>query len=253
MAIHVERAGAGPDLVLLHGWCLHGGVWDALAQRLAASFRLHVVDLPGHGRSRDVAFGALDDVVDEVAACCPEGAGVCGWSLGGLVALRLATRHPARVGALALVSATPRFARAPGWPHGMAPATLAAFADGLGAAPGKTIRRFLDLCAHGGPDARRGSRELAAILAQRETPSAADLASGLALLAHADLRSEVPAIGVPAIVVHGERDALVPVAAARWLAASLPAARLTEIAGAAHVPFATHPDAVALALADLHG
>ncbi|HRA24442.1 MAG TPA: alpha/beta fold hydrolase, partial [Usitatibacteraceae bacterium] len=51
MALHVELAGQGPDLVLLHGWGLHGGVWQGLARELAPAFRLHLVDLPGHGHS----------------------------------------------------------------------------------------------------------------------------------------------------------------------------------------------------------
>ncbi len=132
MALHVERHGSGPDLVLLHGWGLHGGVWSALAARLATSFRVHVVDLPGHGGSRDALLAGLDGLVDAVAEVTPVGARVCGWSLGGLAALRLAARHPAQVAALALVSTTPCFVRRDDWPHAMAPETLADFA--LGAA-----------------------------------------------------------------------------------------------------------------------
>ena len=57
MRLHVERLGSGPDLVLLHGWALHGGAWAPVAKRLAPRFRVHVVDLPGHGLSRGAAFG----------------------------------------------------------------------------------------------------------------------------------------------------------------------------------------------------
>ncbi|HEY0722138.1 MAG TPA: alpha/beta fold hydrolase, partial [Gammaproteobacteria bacterium] len=49
--LHIEVRGTGPDLVLLHGWGLHGGLFRSLADRLAPHFRLHLVDLPGHGRS----------------------------------------------------------------------------------------------------------------------------------------------------------------------------------------------------------
>ena len=53
--MHIETLGHGPDLVLIHGWALHGGVFAPLAERLASRFRLHLVDLPGHGYSRDPA------------------------------------------------------------------------------------------------------------------------------------------------------------------------------------------------------
>jgi pimeloyl-[acyl-carrier protein] methyl ester esterase len=253
MALHVEQLGDGPDLVLLHGWGLHGGVWHSLAARLAGSFRLHLVDLPGHGHSRNVLFEDLDAAVDAVAGCAPECACICGWSLGGLVALRLATRHPSRVATLALVSTTPCFVQRPGWQHAMRRQSLEDFALGLRTDPAKTIRAFVNLNALGGPQARDRMRELAALLVERGAPSAESLRAGLAVLHDADLRDEVSGIDRPATVIHGGRDVLAPPAAGRWLAGRLPRARLVEIADAAHLPFVSHAETVAQALETLHG
>jgi pimeloyl-[acyl-carrier protein] methyl ester esterase len=253
MALHVERAGAGPDLVLLHGWGLHGGVWHGLAAELAPAFRLHLVDLPGHGHSRATEFGTLDAAADAVAAAVPHGAALCGWSLGGLVAMRLATRHAGRLRAIALVSTTPCFAKRDDWPHAMARATLENFAAGLRDDPARTIRTFVNLNALGGPHARERMKELAALLVERGTPSSDTLAAGLAVLHDEDLRGEAAAIDLPAAVIHGARDALVPDAAGRWLAAALPFARFTGIPDAAHLPFVSHPATVAQALRHLAG
>lgn len=253
MALHVERQGSGPDLVLLHGWGLHGGVWSALPARLAASFRVHVVDLPGHGGSRNASLAGLDSLVDAVAEVTPAGARVCGWSLGGLAALRLAVRHPAQVAALALVSTTPCFVQRNDWPHAMAPETLADFAQGLRADPARTIRKFVNLNALGGPQARERTQELAALYLGRGAPSPAALAAGLAILRDTDLRSDIGAIAIPVMVIHGGRDMLAPVGAGRWLAQALPAAQFIEIEDAAHLPFVSHVDRVAAALEQLHG
>src|SRR6476646_11598564 len=51
--LHVEVIGQGPPLVLLHGWAMHGGVFAPLVARLRDRYTLHVVDLPGHGLSRE--------------------------------------------------------------------------------------------------------------------------------------------------------------------------------------------------------
>jgi len=74
------------------------------------------------------------------------------------------------------------------------------------------------------------------------------LIRALAVLASVDLRAEVAAIRQSALVIAGDRDTLVPIAAARWLAITLPNARFVPIVGAAHVPFLSHPDAFAAAL-----
>ena len=86
MSLHVEVVGKGPPLVLLHGWAMHGGVFAPLVARLRDRYTLHIVDLPGHGLSRDCDIPlALDPCVEAIAAHVPP-APWCGWSLGGLIA-----------------------------------------------------------------------------------------------------------------------------------------------------------------------
>ncbi|WP_313465623.1 alpha/beta fold hydrolase, partial [Stenotrophomonas sp.] len=106
--MHIDVTGHGPDLVLIHGWALQGGVFAPLVQRLADRFTLHLVDLPGHGHSRDDSTPLrLPHVVNAIAAATPS-AVWCGWSLGGLFALHAAATLP-KVRGLAMIAATPRF------------------------------------------------------------------------------------------------------------------------------------------------
>jgi len=253
MTLHVERIGAGPDLVLLHGWAMHGGAWSAVAPRLAKRFRLHVVDLPGHGRSRGVAFTDLGSLAARVAEVVPAGSAACGWSLGGLVAMRLATMATLGIRALGLVASTPSFVAREGWSAAIAPETLADFARGLARDRDATVRAFLHLTARGAAGARDCVRRLEALLAERPPAEVAALAAGLDVLATSDLRGDLSTIGRPATVIHGSLDELVPVEAGRLLATTLPSARLVEIPGAAHAPLLTHADAVASALERIDG
>ena len=147
--MHIHVTGSGPALVLIHGWALHGGIFAPLVERLSPQFQLHVVDLPGHGYSHDDATPLrLPYLVNAIAAATPP-AVWCGWSLGGLVALRAASLQPSRVPALAMVCATPKFVVAADWPQGMPAEVFHGFADGLRLDWQATIDRFIALEAFG--------------------------------------------------------------------------------------------------------
>src|SRR5258706_2370883 len=124
MTLHMEIRGRGRPLVLLHGWGFDSGIWTDLAERLARSRRVHLVDLPGHGYSRHRALGSLNALVDEVARTIPDDALVAGWSMGGLVAQRLARRHPGKVRGLAGMAGPPGSGAPKGWPPAKAPPPL---------------------------------------------------------------------------------------------------------------------------------
>jgi pimeloyl-[acyl-carrier protein] methyl ester esterase len=240
MSWHAESRGTGPDLVLLHGWGLHSGVWTEVIPVLAARWRVHAIDLPGHGHSAGVEAGPFDDATSELAAMVPKGATVCGWSLGGLIAQHLARRHPDRVGRLALVATTPCFAARPGWPHGMKAATLQTFADGLENNRDVMLKRFVALNAMHGPQGREAVRTFTQRLAERGPPSDRGLGATLEWLRDVDLREQTKGLEVRTTVIHGGRDMIVPAGAARWLAQNLPNATLHELASAAHMPFYSH-------------
>jgi len=253
MTLHVERLGAGPDLVLLHGWALHGGMWSAVAARLGARFRVHVVDLPGHGHSRGMAFTDLDTLAAHVAGAVPAGSAVCGWSLGAHVAMKLAAIAKLGIRALGLVAATPSFVSREGWSPGIAPATLARFARDLRHDRDGTVRAFLQLNARGAAGARACVRQLEGLLAGRPAADEGALAAGLDVLAMTDLRAESARLRQPAWVIHGLRDELVPADAGRFLATAMPNARFVGIDEAAHAVLVTHADAVAGALERIDG
>jgi pimeloyl-[acyl-carrier protein] methyl ester esterase len=250
VSVHVEREGVGPDLVLLHGWGVHGGAWSVVRAALAGHFTLHVVDLPGHGRSAHVPTGEFQAAVACVEAVLPAQATLCGWSLGGLFAQQLAARGRAKN--LALVATTPCFATRSDWPHAMKPATLEAFAQGLERDRERTLRDFVHLNALHGVQARDAVRTLTAQLSTHPASLAA-LEASLAWLRDVDLRTVAPRIRVPTVVVHGARDALAPVQAGRWLAANISGATLHELPDAAHLPFFTHREAFVAALEPFRG
>ncbi len=241
MMLWHERQGSGPDLVLVHGWGLHGGIWGDMPARLAKHFRVTTLDLPGHGRSRTAGEShSLAAFTDSVAALCPAPAIWLGWSLGGLIALQAALRHPQKVARLVLVGTTPKFVQAPDWPHAMPVEVFAGFARGLAEDYRATLLRFLSLQTGGHESARALLKQLRAELFAQGEPQPEALAAGLAILEQTDLRAALAAIQIPALVVHGSHDRLAPPAAGEYLAAQLPQARLLRIEGAGHAAFLSH-------------
>ena len=263
-AMHVDSLGSGTPLVLVHGWGMHGGMWGEIPKRLAAHFRVLAVDLPGHGHSlgsREWGVGSekqgtshllptshfplpnmLDSIVDQLSSQFDQPLSVCGWSLGGQIALRWAMRYPRQVSRLVLVASTPCFIRRPEWECAMKKEALAEFANALQQDYALTLRRFLALQVRGSEQERELLAALRSALSGRGEPNLDSLRSGLEILRNCDLRNELPGIRQPALVVAGERDTLTPPQASHYLAEKMPNARLATIKGAAHAPFLSHPD-----------
>ncbi len=264
--LHIEVRGRGAPLVLLHGWAMHGGVFAPLAARLSDAFELHLVDLPGHGRSRDSAVPLEPDAVVEAIAAHVPAAPWLGWSLGGMFALRAAASRPGAVPALLMMCSAPRFVRdmaatAPAAAssatvatsadgrYGMSPEVFAGFAQGLREDYHGTLERFIALEAFGSDDARGELRALRDEVFARGEPPASALAQGLDLLRTVDQRPLLPGLEVPSLWIAGRRDRVVDPRAMRAAAEGTPGARFVQVEHGGHAPFLTHADEVAEAIA----
>ncbi|AKU12101.1 BioH protein [Azoarcus sp. CIB] len=145
---------------------------------------------------------------------------------------------------LILIGATPCFVARDGdtpWPYGLDAATVAAFNASFATDPAGTQKKFIALQSLGDARRRAVAADLAAALADAGPAHAPGLSCGLELLANTDLRACVPEILQPTQLIHGAGDALMPLAAAQWLARQLPNARLTRFDDCGHAPFLSRP------------
>ena len=242
MTLCTHTQGDGRDIVLIHGWGLHSGIFDDLAHDLKTRYRVTRVDLPGHGCSHGVDFPTDPArLVADLTAAVPADAHWLGWSLGGMAALQHAVDHPGSLRSLILVTATPRFVADTDWP-GMDSQTLASFAAGLSSDYLGTLNRFLALQVHGVANRTTLLRRLTDQLLRCPTPSPAVLAAGLSMLAETDLRPRLARVTAPTLLLYGERDRIVPAAAGNATAHYLRGSRLHCFPRAGHAPFLSHAD-----------
>ena len=250
MSLYWHCCGEGKtDLVLLHGWGLNAEVWSGVTERLRSHFRLHLVDLPGYGRSQGYAAMTLDEMAEILLPHLPEDALIAGWSLGGLVATRLAQTARQKVRGLITVSSSPCFSERERWP-GIKPTVLEGFRQQLSQDFEKTVERFMALQTLGTGSARQDARQLRDVILSQPLPHPEVLNGGLSILQSADLRDGLSTLKVPVLRIYGALDALVPVAIVPQVDQFTGHGQSLVVPKAAHAPFISHPDLFCQQLAD---
>lgn len=244
-----------PPVVLLHALSLTSSMWHGPRAALErAGYRVLAPDLRGHG---ETPLGAepesVDVLADDLAALLDhhgiEEVSLAGSSMGGYVAMAFLRRYPGRVRALALL-ATRATADAPA-----AVAGRHAFADAVLDPARKHALVAATAPALVGATTRARRRDIVEeVLESVESVNPAAVAwAQRAIAARPDSTSILRSLDVPAVVIAGEEDDLVPLAEARELARTLPGARLVEVPLAGHLTPLEAPAAVTEALLDLLG
>lgn len=225
-------------LVLLPGFASSPALFRALADALAPRFDVQILALPAQGAAPLAEFSEAV-LLDHLASQIPAKAWLMGWSLGAMLAVRLAPR----VGAAGVIclGANASFIAREDYPAAMDRMVNRAFNDSFAAAPEAALKRFCALIALG------DGRELAAQLRAAAPPFDAQWCDYLALLARLDNRAALAALKCPCVHLLAAADALVPVTAAAALKADFPAHHVKVLEGS-HAGLVLHPARVANAL-----
>ncbi|HMK70348.1 MAG TPA: alpha/beta hydrolase [Xanthobacteraceae bacterium] len=235
-----------PAVVFLHGAGLDHSVWALLARAFAHhGFAVLAPDLPGHGRSGGAPLASIASLADWTAALIDaaglRAARLIGHSMGSLVALETAARHPESVTGLGLIATA---------------AAIPVSADLLDAAKAND-HAAIDMVAiwGNGYHATLGGSLAPGLwmlggaerLLERARPGVlfADLA---ACNAYGDALAAAAKVTVPSIVILGSRDLMTSAKGGKALAAAIPACRLTVLDGAGHMLMSERPDEVLAAL-----
>lgn len=253
LRVHYRDQGKadGPVVVLVHGFAASLHTWEPWVERLAPDYRVISLDLPGHGLTRApegytaaqaTNVAVVDQVTRELRA---ERFVLVGNSMGGGVAWAYALAHPGRLRGLVLVDAA-------GWPRDTKGGEKPPLAFKLlGNPAGRALLRKVNprpLAARGLPGAYVDETLVTPALVDRYVELAlapghrAILTSGRDGPRRRVDKALFGTIKTPTLVMHGEADTVIDVAAGRGLAAAIPGARLVTYPGVGHVPMEQIPD-----------
>ena len=239
-----------PSLVLLHGWGFYSHAWpEAWLTALQKKFQVILVDLPGHGEASmrlgeansvdthvstqtEPSLALLETFITQLVSQLPASFHLLGWSLGGQVAIQIASQYPKRVSSLVCLSSNPCFVSSSSH-QGMTAELLQQFTHLYATNPDKTLARFCRLQSQGAINSA-----CRAELQQHVQPCEGQLL-GLQWLAQLDLRQALSSTPCPALYVFAETDALVPIAVMDNMRLLLPTtqAKQIAIAGCHGLPF----------------
>lgn len=243
------------DVVLIHGWGLNRGVWQALLSECAVSYpsiRFHCLDIPGYGeQSNQVSSADLAELADACLQQAPPQAVWVGWSLGGMIALQAALQDRQnheqqaslsrpRVLALQLINSTPKFVQSDNWQCGVPLAIFQQFCDELTANYQRALQSFLLLQAGSNSGARTLAKQAVQSISQYAYPTQDTLQLGIDCLANNDLRDQLACLPIPTQVVCGKLDRVTNPQASEYLARHLDADFITLKTG--HAPFISQPE-----------
>jgi pimeloyl-ACP methyl ester carboxylesterase len=233
--------------VLIHGFGGDKETWLMLAPLLKRRRGLVIVDLPGHGRSSDIADAATPRRHGAAVTGVMDALGIgravlIGNSLGGGIALRIAANAPERVAALALIDSTTP------WSHETDEAQSWAESDNP-LIPGggeRATKAFMERVAEKQPAVPQAVIRYVAARRAAAGPRLRRLFSDFIRARGAEaIPAELESIRTPALLIHGERDRVIGVASSHRLARHLPASALHVLPGVGHVPQLETPGRVA--------
>lgn len=236
------------DLVLIHGWGFGRGVWNSFIPYLEDRWRITCVDLPGYGKKEKSVSADIDQIVNNMEADIPENSVLFAWSLGGLIATKLAEVRK-DIEALVLVAHSPTLLNKMDWQHGISAVDFNELEKYLSINKTKAMQKFARLVAMGDKNSRKTISTLEE--SSGESPESETLKQGLDILRQTDLREMLAKQQRPTGMIFGENDVLVKYSTGKALREIRPDIQVIKIAEAGHAPFVSRPRETADALMKL--
>ncbi len=197
-------------LVLLNGWGINKSVWTNLLSELRIHFDVVIMDFPGLGENQLLDFNDLEEFESHIEKALPEACLLVGWSLGGMIATRLAARFPKKVLGLITLATNQSFVEDEFWERAMEVDVFENFYKNFLENPEKTLSRFVSLQAKGDENRKSILSELSDHKIALNSESVLNLTKMLNFLRDIKNYSIMSKLHQPCLCIFGDKDQLVP-------------------------------------------
>ncbi|ARC53488.1 pimeloyl-ACP methyl ester esterase BioH [Candidatus Riesia pediculischaeffi] len=230
------------NVVLIHGFGMNSEIWKNVVQK-DENFQFHMIDLPGHGHNHDVSIRSIERIVQNIWNGAPENSIWLGWSLGGLIAAKIALQYFDKVSALITVASSLYFIREEKnlfvWP-GLTKKSLNNFMYQLNHDFESAIERFLIVQNLRSTNAKKNTEKLKSSILRHPKPTLRSLSFWMKILKDTDLRSSISGLKKPFLRIYGGCDQIVPKSVIPSIDKLVPRSQHVIIKDASHAPFLSH-------------
>lgn len=196
------------SLLFLHGFATNSKVWDAQVKEFSKDFTIH--------------FDTEDLDPEEKLI-------VIGWSMGGIAAIKYCLQNKDRVKGLVLISAFPKFLKSDDFPLGLSPALMRNLEKKLETSFTNGLKFFYEMIM---PD--KNSQHLLADITPKDR---GQILEDFEQLKTVDIREKLKEINTPTLIIHGNKDQIVPIESAEYLAKHIKNAQMYIFEDVGHAPF----------------
>lgn len=231
------------NLLLLHGWGFNSSIWETNLAYLNTKFNISTLDLNGHGNQQyNPEHEDIDRYLDYLIKDMPKNSDIVGWSLGGIIALRLKHKYPDIINNLTLCCSNPCFINNQSWTYGVEQETWNKFSINLFTNKERAIKDFLLLQTMSSPKAKTLYEQLTKTNQASNLPDINGLNWGLNILKQ-DYRDLLAQINHKKIkFIFGARDLLINKDIISWFSETHPTIKAFILKNSGHIPFITEPD-----------
>lgn len=232
--------------MLLHGWGCGSVSWAPIVDSLCELAEVQAIDLPGLEElaleRRSIEPLSVTNLIASIVKLLPPRCVLMGWSLGGMLATKIASQYPERISSLITLATNVSFVASEHWPTAMHADTFAQFRAGFVENNALSLKRFMALVAQNDEREKLVLKGLRALL-KDQAPNELWL-DHLDILASIDNRKSFSELAMPGLHLLGECDGLVPKLCAAQMEKLNAKQALVTLPGVGHAPHWSSPASV---------